>query len=261
MRENSGAFWDTRGFCNRATVHTVAFARALRGAAPAGDAGAVGELLVGLLMDTQADCDRRIEALRARSTAVPALQPWITAALLRNRRDWRIVKEGSQTTLLERIELFRAECEALGLGAAWRTESAHQPENIPDFGYEDGLADQLFGGRRPRIPRNPRWLWKSAKPRRIFPALAKAAPTPGALASALNVDPGFAVQQKPGAGPFIRAIDDGAWAHFLQRHLCHVVCEIDSFLRTEWGVPDEAAQFEAALSALCKDLDFFPSWE
>ncbi len=73
MRENSGLFWNPRGLCNRAVAH-LAFARALR--PEVSECGEVAELLVGLIIDTKADCAKRIAALQSRVVAHPELGPW-----------------------------------------------------------------------------------------------------------------------------------------------------------------------------------------
>jgi hypothetical protein len=85
MRENSGLFWDPRGVCNRVVAH-LAFARALH--PEVSEAGEVAELLVGLILDTKADCQRRIAALQTESATRPELVPWVRAGGLRNARDY-----------------------------------------------------------------------------------------------------------------------------------------------------------------------------
>ena len=110
MRENPGLLWNPRGLCNRAVAH-LAVARAL--SPDPSECGEVAELLVGLIIDTKADCQQRIAALQTRVTAHPELGPWATAAALRNTRDYRLLANPKDATLLERLELFRALSEAI----------------------------------------------------------------------------------------------------------------------------------------------------
>jgi len=102
MRENAGSFWDTRGFCNHATAH-LALARALNPSHAQSDCGAVAELLIGLLIDTKSDCQKRIEELVNHIGNTPELEPWVIAAKLRNTRDYRVARTLEKSTLLEKI--------------------------------------------------------------------------------------------------------------------------------------------------------------
>jgi len=132
LRENSGVFWDTRWFCNRAAAH-LAFAKALRHNAPYSDSGDLGELIIGLLSDTKRDCKTRIEELKKRAEQSSDLRAWTTICELRNSRDWSFVMNRDSASLLERIGLFRAYGEAVSAGGASEILLARPPEPIPDW--------------------------------------------------------------------------------------------------------------------------------
>jgi tetratricopeptide (TPR) repeat protein len=255
LRENSGSFWDTRGFCNRAVVH-LAFAKALRGEAAASDCGSVAELLVGLLMDTKADCERRIDALAVRAADVHELKPWVTAARLRNRRDYRILPSLTDATLLEKIELFRATGEAAGSTAACNALAEAIKEPLADwtrillqFDFKVGEGHQFT---RAALP------FELAEASKIFPALADPKLTPEGLAKHLNQAPGHLVNRSVGGSAAVDVIDRGTWAMFFQRHLCHAFSRIYYFLAYSWGVPEEAANFRRLVDTRFKSMTLAP---
>ena len=255
MRENSGKFWDTRQMCNRAVAH-LAFAGAIRGNQPMSDSGEIGELLVGLLDDTKKDCEQRIARLKERAQKNSELYPWLVASQLRNRRDWRILDNPKTASLLERIEYFRARCESVSPNAASRELLENPPENVADwyciilqfhFSVEAGHVFTEAGLGR-----------EFKEIIQIFPDIQARKLDPNLLAETLNRTPGGVVQRDASGDSTILPIDDGMWAHYFQRHLCHIADRTDHFLRDMWAVPDQAAQFEAAIGKLFAKLTFAP---
>ena len=255
LRENAGSFWDTRGMCNRATAH-LALATALRGNQPMSDSGEVGELLIGLLDDTKKDCEQRIEKLKSRALANPELSPWIIAAQLRNRRDWRILEHPSTASLLERIEYFRAQCEAISPDIASQQLLKKSPENIADWSRILLQFDFSVGDGHTFTKRGLKSEFLEIS--QIFPGIRAGKLTAETLAETLNKLPGEAVARDASGNARITVIDDGMWALFFQRHLCHVAARTDCFLRKKWGVPDQAAEFEAAIGTLFSKLTLAP---
>ena len=255
MRENSGSFWDTRGFCNRATAH-LAIARMLRSGQGQSDCGAVGELLVGLLMDTKSDCEKRIDALTSRVGSAPELKPWTVVARLRNRRDYRIIPDPTQGTLLERIELFRAMGEAAGPQAACKALASSLKEPLADwtrillqFRF---TVDEGHQFTQAAIP------FEMTETAKVFPEILKSKPSSEGFAKALNREPGHIVNSDASGALAVDVIDDGAWAMFFQRHLCHAVSRTYYFLSNVWGVKDEAEKFKTSVSIAFQKLTLFP---
>ena len=89
-------------------------------------------------------------AHRARRSANPALRPWLLAAKLRNRNDWRLADGRMPETLLERFEFFRALCEAAGPEIACAT-LARSPFRRPARLAAHAPAVALRGGGRPPV--------------------------------------------------------------------------------------------------------------
>jgi tetratricopeptide (TPR) repeat protein len=255
MRENCGSFFDTHDFCNHAAAH-LALARALRADQSIGDAGAVAELLVGLLVDTKQDCERRIDALTARIGAAPELKPWTVAARLRNRRDYRILPNPENATLLERIELFRATDESAGSAAACKALEGSLREPLAD--WTRILLEMSFSVEEGHQFTENALRLEFAEAARIFPEASALKPSAETLAKLYNREPGSLVIKGADGAMKVSIIDDGMWAMFLQRHLCHTIESIHYFLRDKWGVKDEAVKFKISMSALFQPLTLFP---
>ena len=252
MRENSGLWWNPRGLCNRAAAH-LAFARALR--PEASPCGEVAELLIGLIIDTKADCQKRIAALRAQTAAYPELGPWVMAAALRNTRDYRLLETPGSATLLERVERFRALSEAISSEQAVARTPDHEPSYAPDWErivLQGGCS--VNTGHQFATPSTGLEIGDAA---RIFPDL-RTARAPAQFASILNVPPGDAVQTGDDQHAHFRVIDRGTWAQFFQRHLLQAANETYNFLQYKYGVPEEAKSFRVQVGPLLKRLTLYP---
>ena len=252
MRENAGLFWDPRGLCNRAAAH-LAMARTLR--SEPSESGEVAELLLGLLIDTKADCQHRIAALQARVAAHPELGPWARAAALRNTRDYRLPADPGTATLLERVERFRALSEAISAEQAIARTPKDEPDTAPDWSriiLQAGYG--VSAGHQFALPSIGLELKDGAA---VFPELAEAR-TADAFAAVYNQMPGGAVASGEDHRAHWQVIDRGTWARFFQRHLLQAADETYDFLQDKWGVPDEAKQFRAQIAPLVKPLTLYP---
>ena len=252
LRENSGLLWNPRGLCNRAVAH-LALARALR--LDPSECGEVAELLVGLLIDTKADCQRRIAALQTRAASHPELAPWAAAAALRNTRDYRLLPHAQDATLLERIELFRAMSEAISDDQAIKRLANLEPSAAPDWErivLQGGCT--VESGHRFALPSLGLEMQDAAQ---VFPDL-KGARAPGQFAAIFNVPPGGPVQAGEDGRARLRVIDRGTWAQFFQRHLLQAADQTYNFLQNKWGVHDDALQFRMQGGSLFKRLTLYP---
>jgi hypothetical protein len=256
MRENSGRFWNPLPACARAVAH-LALADAL-GAKPSDSAdGLLADLFVGLILDTKAKCQAQIDELGAYATKRPALVPWVNAARFRNTRDWRALPVPVGLTLVEKIEKFRALCDAGSTALGGEFLSKAQPENVADWArivmetrwsVEDGhkFTDGMLAGelteagkvlKRP-IPRN--------------------AVEMDSFVKALNLPQTPAVEIDAEGKPVISVIDPAMWAQTAQRHICHAIYETWYFLAEMWGVPEEAQNFWAGMDRAFSRLELFP---
>ncbi len=252
MRENSGLYWNPRALCNRAAAH-LAFARVLR--PNVSTCGEVADLLIGVIIDTKADCQKRIAALQAQVPAHPELGAWAMAAALRNTRDYRLLPNPDGATFLERVELFRALAEAISTEQAIKRMPNLQPTTAPDWerivlqgGYGVGAGHQFA------MP-STGLEWNDAM--QIFPAL-RTARAPAQLAMIFNPVPGDTVQAGEDGRPRLRVIDQGTWAQFFQRHVLQSADETYHFLAKIWGVPEMAKSFRVQVGPLLKRLTLYP---
>ena len=252
MRENSGLFWNPRGLCNRATAE-LAFARAVQ--PQVSECGVVAELLIGLIIDTKADCQRRIAALQTRVGSNPELGPWVTAASLRNTRDYRLLIHPQDATFLERIEQFRAMSEAINAQEAIKRMPNFDPDTAPDWsrivlqaGYGVGSGHQFA------IPSIGLEMNDAVQ---IFSEL-RMARAPAQFAAVFNPPPGDPVSADDNRSPRLLVIDAGTWAQFFQRHLLQAGNETYDFLRYKWGVPDDAMAFRVQMGPLLNVLSLYP---
>lgn len=259
MRENSGMFWETRGLCNRATA-ALAFAQSLRemrsGGGKTSESAQLAKLLIGLLADTKKESEEAIRDLGERAKANPALAPWATAAALRNSRDWRVLERPDEASLLERLEYFRAVGEAVSPETARERLTAYEPDTMPDwariplqFSFSVGTGHEVTGDAMTR---------ELKEIGDIFPEVLGEDSSPARLSATLNRPPGGFVEPNLEGKAEIQVIDDGTWALYFQRHLCHIAQRTHVFLSEKWGVHDKAAQFRAGIAKLCGGLTFFP---
>ena len=215
----------------------------------------MAELLVGLIIDTKADCQKRIAALQAQASTHPELGPWAMAAALRNTRDYHLLPHPQDATLLERIELFRAMSEAIGTEEAIARMDSRQPESAPDwerivlqggYGVEAGhaFAQSAIG-------------LEIDDAARIFPDV-QTARAPARFAAVFNPPPADAVQADADHHAVFRVIDQGTWAQFFQRHLLNASDQTYNFLKNLWGVPDEAKSFRVQMGPLLNRLTLYP---
>lgn len=257
LRENSGAFWNPLPVCARATAH-LAYAEFLTGK-PSDSADALlADLLIGLMADTKARCQRQIEELQKFASARSVLSHWAAATRYRNSRDWRVPLDPSGATLLEKIEKYRAWCDAGGTGPAMADLLKTKPEEIPDWS---------------RITLETSWSVDAGHrftPGFLAAELQEAAkvlerPIPGsaveakAFVAALNMRPVPVVSKDSDGKWKLDVIDPPMWAQNAQRHICHAIFETWYFLAEMWGVPEEAQGFWTEMKGAFSEMDLFPA--
>jgi hypothetical protein len=219
------------------------------------ECGEVAELLVGLIIDTKADGQKRIAALQARAGAHAELGPWAMAAALRNTRDYRLLANPDGATFLERVELFRAMAEAISDDQAIKRLKDRQPETAPD--WERIILQEGCGVESGHQFAEPSIALEMNDAVQIFPDL-RTARTPAQLAAILNPQPGDAVQPDGNQRGRVPVIDQGTWAQFFQRHLLQAANETYGFLKFKWGVPEEAKSFRAQAGPMLRSLTLYP---
>jgi hypothetical protein len=254
-RESAGAFADPRELCHRATAHLV-LAQVLRHEGSPSDAFRVAELMVGLVGQSGADHDRRVRRIAARAVAAPVLNPWLAVAEMHRGRDWHAVAQDDNATLLERIELFRAICRTEGTYAAAVRLSGNQFEDVADW-------TRILFAHEFTVPEGRRFVrfalpFETEEAVQIFPELAGQPVQSAAFAKVLNtgVEPGVTGENV--ASATVKVIDTGLWAHFLQRHLCHIICRTGDHLRRTAAMPELVPAFSQSMAAVYRHLKLVP---
>ncbi len=251
MKENSGSFWDPRDICNHATAH-LAVARSLKPAPELALEGQLAECLVGLIADTKKECAEELDRMAKITRAPKELGAWLRAARMRNSRDWRLADKPEKASGLEQVEYFRALSEAVSIGQAmrWLETKAVLPRQdwtriILEFSFsvEAGhvFASKAVGSELA--------LMQAMFPNRF---------NKDSLIVALNEAPNGVIVTDSSGKSSLPVISNGMWAQFFQRHFCHAVLETADFLRSIWGVRDQADQFETANSNAFSQLSLFP---
>ena len=256
-REASGAFADARGPLNRATAH-LAMAQALRGASPASDSATVASLLLSLLTSRQSETEALLAELDPRATKQPELRPWLMAARLRERKNWRLLTDYAKATPLERVEYFRAYEMAVGSDPAAREMEKRKPAVAAD--WTRIILDGDFSVPTGHVFAKVAIPLELKEISAIFPDAVAPKSAEGAekLAQVLNQVPHGAVAKRLSDKPTVEVIDRGAWALQFQRHLCHAVAQTHCFLQDLWGVPEEAAKMRQACDQSFGRLWLYP---
>lgn len=249
MKENSGLFWDPREMCTRACAH-LAVARFLQPGPPTVE-GQWAACLAGLIADTKTECSHELDTLAALKNPSNEETAWLNAGRMRNSRDWRIVHEPETATPVEQVEYFRAVAEAVDSDKAVNWAASNHLANRPDWsriatevGYSVEVGHEVV---------NDSVGLELANMQAVFPARFKGA---GMLA-ALNNPPGDVLT----ADGHLAVIDDGMWSFYFQRHLCQAIVATGDFFQNKWGVPDTAAQFDAAVQKAFSGLALYPNVE
>jgi tetratricopeptide (TPR) repeat protein len=251
LREACGAFYDVRVPLCRMTAH-LAWARAGRGEQPAGPEGQVADVLLYALMGNQTDALGRLEKI----AETPLTRPWRRAVRAWITGDYRDLDGATDRTPLELVCWFAAGARSVSAHAAWEKLPEDRAAARVDFcrlaqqrGVNVEVGHQVYA-LSPKLER--------AEIARVFRLHGRPLPGLAELAPALNLEPGHGVEAGPDGTARVRVLDWGLWAQFLQRHLCHSLHENHRFLKSVWGVTEEAAAFARDADNTFKELRLYP---
>jgi tetratricopeptide (TPR) repeat protein len=236
LREAAGIYADPRSTLNRMAAH-LAFARALRGPAPSGPDGRLAEIVLNTLVGRQREGLAALESLKAGRPS-KGESAWIDALMTRNDGDWRRIKSPASSTLLERIEYFRAAGRGAGVAQAlialgprlepvadWSREVLQRPFSV-------GEGQQFVPPSIPLELAEMRAVWLVAHPGATPPE------RPSAL---LDASPGRAVATRDGRTR-IQVLDRGDWSAFFRRHVFQDVDRGEWFFNRMLRIKEEEAQ-------------------
>jgi tetratricopeptide (TPR) repeat protein len=261
LREDAGAFADTRTALCRMTAH-LALARALLAPAPPGAEGDYARLVQTTLIGRQREAVDEIARLR-RARTTPYQRAWLLALAMRNNGDWRLAGNPSRASLLERVEYVRAlkrsqgGLKALEFLSRQRVEPAAQwtriglagkyHPQVATFTVEEG---NTFAGAAIGLEMKE---WASVWKRLAGEELKHEDAVPS-----LNRLAGRCVWHPGGTEVGPRVIDRGLWSAFAQRHLLSAVRETELYLEKLVGLPEEAATFREETTKEFAGLTLFP---
>jgi len=253
LREAASFFGDIRRNMCRMTAQ-LAIADALRGDAQPGPVRRGADVLLLALVGRQQEALARLEGF-APAESSKAHQAWSRALRMRATNDWRPVLEPEKATLLERLEYVRARSVSVAESAVSEYLAQHPSESMTDWAHvalQRGLSVSVCGLFADSVI--PADLEEF---RRVRPAAGDLADWNQVVAD-LNAVPlpgGFQFRQ---GRPTLRAIDDGLWAGFFQRHLLFETLSVDDCYRVLWGFPEQAKAFEDGATKRFSGLRLYP---
>jgi hypothetical protein len=249
LREAAGYFWDVRQLLCRMAAH-LAIARALRGPSPHGPDGMIAAVILRIEAGLTTEALNKLDELEAQAAGSEDMSSWLRALRLLVTRDWRTLPDPWTRTLLERLAYFRAVRETLDLAAAVDFHRKSDDQPIPDWGrvaFQGSLGTEVgvfAGGGIDLEIAEAQDLWARIHGRPLGAS---------SLVQELNRPATRCVtSDRP------RVIGWGTWAASLQRHICHRVLELDTYLRTVLGMQAEAHGAIADLDGRFSDLALYP---
>ena len=217
LREAASRYGDRRPALCRMSAH-LAMARALRGDAAAGPAGAFDEALLLTLVGRQRDALSRLDALEA-AARTGAERSWVRALRLRNTGDWRVARDAKGLTLLEKIEEFAALATGLGdLEALDWLDRQGTPQPISDWGkilIDAGASVESYNRFAPAAA-----VAEMMEASEVGQALGRPSPTDvDGLLEALDARPRGLLERDASGRLRPAVLGWGLWADRAQRHL------------------------------------------
>jgi tetratricopeptide (TPR) repeat protein len=256
LREPASAFADTRPALNRMAVH-LALARALSEVRAPSPQRAMAEAVLATLVGRQREALDRLEVIEVNRPSGPE-RAWARALHMRNTRDWRVLEEPEEASLLERLSYFRAALRAVGRASALAFLDRSRPEPVPDWGwlalgyFPDVGTGNRYAGSTDRMTREElaaAWEEESGDPLE-----------PGSTTRVLNERAAGCIERGSGETPSrLRVVGWGLWAEFYQRQLLSTALCAEHHLRHMLAVDEAAAAYRGEVSGELGELRLFPA--
>jgi tetratricopeptide (TPR) repeat protein len=232
-------------------------AGALRGSSPPGIEGEYAAALLDTLVGRERRATAQIERLSKNGQKTSAELAWLNALTLRNTGDWRILKNPSRATLLERLEYFRALGKHQGGLKALDFLGRRPGEPLPDWGR---IA---LGVRSPTVEEGNVFVptlmnLEMAELATILKASQGRELKPESLVVELNVSPGRSVWPAGSTVPEPRVIDWGTWAAYSQRHVLGALSNTERYLVHCLGALEQGGDFRRETTDHFASLSLFP---
>jgi hypothetical protein len=252
LRERGSSYADPRTLLCRLTAH-LALATALRGDRPAGLCGQTAEATLATLVGLEREALARVEKLEEDTS--PTLGAWARALRVRNTKDWRLLDERRELTLLEKLEEYQARAETVRPGEAMRRLDERGVDEVPDWGYLTARFLSVESGHRFL---NWGLALQLAEIDAVWRSLRREDLTAETWVEALNAPPAGLVVEGVDGVTELRALGWGAWGPFLHRHLAELLVYSGGFLRHTLGLPGEAEAFAESARQRFGRLMLFP---
>jgi len=250
LRDHSGNFFEIRAPLSRLAAH-LTMAHFLRGT---GGDGINGQMAEAMMLTLVGDEAAALERLTAVGTNNAAVAPMVRALWTRNTGDYRLLDGQDGLSRVESVAWFSARADYVSTPLAWPKLSDDQKQTIDfvrtanqeDYSVEMGHA--LLAVSVPLELREIASVYSLSHPGKL---------TRDGLGPALNELPEHCFLRS-GGEVHVRIIGWGQWANFLQRHLCQAIQENFYFMKSKWGVPDDAKQFADKYGQVFDGLRLYP---
>jgi len=250
LRDSSCDFFDLRSPLCRLSAH-LALATQFSGQSGVGLNGRLANAILLTLINNQKTA---LENLAGMDASDPVVQPWLRSLRARNTCDYRIIASVAQPSLLEKIELFRANCVSVDTSIAWGKLSDKDKQTVPDYcrvanahEYSVESGHELLAVSLPL---------EIGELDQVYSLEHESKLKKDRLTEVLNTPPERCLSAN--GSHRVRVIGWGQWACFAQRHVCHALQHNFNFLQKEWGVPEEAAKFAKNTESLFSGLRLYP---
>lgn len=247
LQEAGDVFADTRRTLCRMSAH-LALARALQ--VKTGSCGQVAEVIQLSLVK------RQTEALEKISLFPADLASWATALKIRNTGDWRILDKPEAASLLEQTEHGRALVNSVGIHALLKFLRKSEIPPVP--AWNRIALERNFSVEAGHLLVKPSLAIELQALAQDWKTWSNKDLQEGNLVQLLNDPPTRALIKSGEAGQQLEVLSWGAIASFHQRHLCQSIKCTSYFLRSMWGVPDVAAQYEQTVNDKLAGMRLYP---
>ena len=251
LREHSGNFFEIRSPLSRLTAH-LAMARFLGGAGSYGINGQLAEAMLLTLVGNETLALKQLKSLDTNSTVVAGM---VRALQARNTGDFRPLTDMAGRSRVESVAWFAAMADYVSAPIAWPKLDDDEKQTI-DFvraahgvNYSVEMGHQLL---RMSIPLELQEIQS------VYELSHREKFSRDGLVQVLNELPERCFTTGSDGTVHVRIIGWGQWAMFLQRHLCHAVQQNYYFMKSKWGVPDDAKEYADSCEREYAGLRLYP---
>jgi tetratricopeptide (TPR) repeat protein len=255
LRDLAGRSTDTRPALTRLTAH-LAVARALRAGQAPGLAGRFADALLVTLVGRQREALAKLDALEA-GARTTSERMWVRALRLRNTGDWRMVQDEGPSSLLVRLEEFRALVKGKDDASAVTWLEQRRPDPVPDWGLIALNGDSLSVDTASRFA-DPAIEWELAEGSEVLRGLRRTPDAEASLLEVVNERPSNCVTRGTDGQAQLSVLGWGLWADRIQRNLIFEIMTAAYSRGKLFGQPGERHAFAERARQRFGRLDLYP---